>query len=83
MRCYDCAAESGISTVANATCAACGAAICLEHIVEGYAEEVAPATLGNPVVHRAPGRRMFCATCAPDYLTQAGHVPGSRLATAG
>ena len=82
MRCYDCAAERGMSTEANATCAACGAGICLGHTVEGYAEE-AVSGMGNPAVLRLPGRRMFCSTCSPDYLKQAGRVPGSRLAMAG
>lgn len=82
MRCYDCAAERGMSTEANATCTACGAGICLEHIVEGYAEEVAMATLGNPTVRRSHGRRMFCSKCTPDYLKQAGLVPGGRLVIA-
>jgi hypothetical protein len=79
MRCYDCATESGISTEAHATCAACGAGICLTHTVEGYAQEPVKATLGNPSARRGHGRRMFCSKCAPDYLAQAGLVAGGML----
>ena len=71
MRCFDCRTDHRQDQEASAICATCGAALCTDHAVEGYAEERAPFSLGNPGVHRVEGRRIYCRTCAPSYLEPA------------
>ncbi len=68
MRCYDCEMKHNRTMEASATCSVCSAGLCGEHAIEGYAEEKAQWSLGNPAVVRLNGRRIFCETCAPDYL---------------
>lgn len=68
MRCFDCATEAHLKTEASANCAVCGAGLCAEHAVQGYAEQPVVSGLGNPAVRRLPGRRLFCRSCAPAYL---------------
>ncbi len=69
MRCYDCATQNKQDNEAYAVCVACGAGLCLEHAIEGHAEERA-RSLGNPTMKRLPGRRIFCKECAVEHLPQ-------------
>ncbi len=80
MRCYDCEMKHNRTTDASATCSVCGAGLCAEHVIEGYAEEKLQLSLGNPAVRRLSGRRMFCRTCAPDYLERAEVFTGAGAA---
>lgn len=80
MRCYDCATEAQLKTEASANCVVCGAGLCVEHSVEGYSQEALTGSLGNPAVRRLPGRKLFCRTCAPDYLELTSSPLRSQLA---
>ena len=68
MFCYDCHAEEGVETQASATCSACGAGLCADHVIEGFAEDVARISLGNNVAQRLHGRRLFCRQCVPTHM---------------
>lgn len=68
MFCYDCHAQNGVETQASATCSVCGAGLCADHVVEGFAEETAKVSLGNNVSRRIHGRRLFCRQCAPAHM---------------
>jgi hypothetical protein len=79
MRCYDCATEAGLKTEASASCAVCGAGLCLDHAIAGYSQESITGSLGNPAVRQLPGRRIFCRTCTPDHLEQAPNLLRSHV----
>lgn len=80
MQCLDCAMTMTRETPACATCHTCGAGVCVDHVVEGYAQQEVHS-LGQPSIVRLPGRRVYCRTCAPAYLEPA--APGTRLAADG
>lgn len=82
MRCFDCAVEQNRETEACASCTTCGAGLCLEHTIEGYAEERVPYNLGNPAAHRLPGRRLYCHTCTPKYMERASRTRVARAVVA-
>jgi hypothetical protein len=83
MRCYDCETRHSRTTEASATCSVCGAGLCAERAIEGYAEERLSMSLGNPAVRRLHERRVFCRTGLPDYLDRAGMTTGAEAALVG
>ena len=73
MQCFDCTLESSRETPACAICHTCGAGLCAEHAVAGYAQRVVHGP-GNPVIERLPGRRVYCRACTPAYLRRASET---------